>query len=154
MKLIFFLTITLFITPAITNGQTKTESKPSPDIFKIITAPTANQGKITIYQSVQIANYINRYIEIRRKDNTIPGYRIRIYANSGQSARSTAYNMRERFISQFPDIPAEVDYDTPNFRVYVGDFRSKNEAFRALQLIKKEFKNAFIVPVPINLPKL
>ena len=106
MKLIFLLTITLFTNIVHAQGQSKTDSKPSSDIFKIITAPTSNQGKIEIHQNQQISDLVNRYIDSRKKDNTIPGYRILIYKSSGQTARAEANRTREKFISLFPDILA------------------------------------------------
>ncbi len=65
-----------------------------------------------------------------------------------------AMNERSRFIKEYPEIPTYLEYEAPNFKIYVGDFRSKLEGFKTYKQIGKEFRNAFIVPAHINLPKL
>ncbi len=131
------------------------EGKDQPDIFKEVCKPSKDVGKITIVQDEQIKLLVNRYIEVHRKDNKIPGYKIRIFSDSGQPARQKAYSERDRFATTFPNMPSPaVEYETPNFKVYVGGFRTKNDAFKAYKQIAKEFRNAFIVPARINLPKL
>lgn len=148
-KVLQLLTITLLSVPLF--GQNTTESS---DIFKSFTNAASNQGKITIQQDDQIKSLVNKYVEVHKKDNKIPGYRIRIFSNSGQSARQTAYSEKARFLKSYPDIPTYLEYEAPNFKVYVGDFRNKLSAFRAYKQISKEFRNAFLVPSRINLPKL
>jgi hypothetical protein len=151
-------TICLIFTSLILNSslfsQTSTENKEPQDVFKMFTAQLPGQGKVQVIQDDQIKSIFLRYSEIRRKENKIPGYRIRIYSNSGQTARSNAYGEKARFLKSFPDIVTYVEYETPNFKVYVGDFRNRVIAFRAYKQISKEFRNAFIVPARINLPKL
>jgi hypothetical protein len=155
MRLIFFLINVFILNSILLFGQTTTENRPSPDIFKLLAAPSANNGEIQLFQAPNISNYIYKYIDSQKKENSIPGYRIRIFSNSGQTARAKARSERDRFTQLFPDIPAQnVTFETPNFKVYVGDFRTKTEAFRAFKQIAKEYKNAFIVPARINLPKL
>ena len=39
---------------------------------------------------------------------------------------------------------SEMKYETPNYKIWVGDFRTKIEADRALIAIKKKYPNAFI----------
>jgi hypothetical protein len=138
----------------IAKGQTTTTVKNSPDIFQVISTNSTDQGKVTIQQDDKVKLLVTKYIEFRRKENKIPGYRIRIFSNSGQSARTKAYSEKSRFTELYPDIVTYVEYETPNFKVYVGDFRNKPDAFRTYKQISKEFKNAFVVPTKINLPKL
>jgi len=136
-------------------AQNSAENKIIPNIFEIFSKPTVSKGKIIILQDDRIKNIVNRYIEIRRKDGKINGYRIRIFSDSGNSARQKAYNESTRFSSLFPDMPSPaIEYETPNFKVYIGGFRTKLEAFRSFKTISKDFKNAFLVPANIELPKL
>ena len=138
----------------IAKSQNQADNNPAPDIFKSLSKPSENQAKIVIKQDDQIKSLVERYTEAKRKENRIPGYRIRIFSNSGQTARSNMYGEKTRFLKSFPDIPTYIEYEAPNFKVYVGDFRLKIEAFKAYKQISKEFRNAFLVPAKINLPKL
>jgi hypothetical protein len=152
-KNIYLILSTLFIWQS-TFCQSAPNNKITPDIFKIVSTPSSNQGKVIVNQDDKIKDLVNRYIDYRRKDPKIPGYRIRIFANSGQSARSKALSEEARFKKLFPDIVTYFGYNNPNFTLYVGDFRDMSTAFRTCKLISKEFRNVFVVSANINLPKL
>jgi hypothetical protein len=72
----------------------------------------------------------------------------------GNEARSQSQLVKSRFYELFPDIPIYHEYDNPNFKVYVGDFRTKVNALKEFNRIKKHFPSAFIVPDKINYPKI
>lgn len=154
MKLAIRFIIILMLFPIIAQSQNQADNNPAPNIFKAISKSSDNQNRIVIKQDDQIKSLVERYTEAKRKENRIPGYRIRIFSNSGQTARSNMYGEKTRFLKSFPDVPTYIEYEAPNFKVYVGDFRTKIEAFRAYKQISKEFRNAFLVPAKINLPKL
>ena len=128
-------------------------NKETSDIFPLLVAP-GSTGHLSIIQDQNIKILVNRYVDFRKKENRLPGYRIRIYSKSGQSARQNMNNERARFMKLYPDIPTYIDYAAPNFKIYVGDYRNKIEAFRAYKQIQKDYKDAFPVPSKINLPKL
>jgi len=136
------------------SSQTQNENNNKIDIFSSLAEPGAGLGKVSIFQEDAIKLIVNRYIEYRRKDGKLTGYRIRIYSDSGTSARQKALTERSRFVDEFSEIPAYLEYEAPNFKIYVGDFRSKLEGFKFYKKISKEFRNAFLVPTRINLPKL
>lgn len=127
---------------------------PTPDIFGTITSKTGNEGSVKISQSSNIKTLVNAYIQSKQSDGQVVGYRIRIFSNSGQMARGKAASERGRFISLYPDINTYQEYEAPNFKIYVGDFRNKLDAFKAYKKISKDFKSAFIISTRINLPKL
>jgi hypothetical protein len=124
------------------------------DLFSTVKHSTTGQGKVIIKQDTELQDFVNKYIEYRRKDNKVPGYRIRIFSDSGQPARQRANSERSKFVDKYPDINTYLDYEQPNFKVYVGDFRNRNDAFRVFMQIKKDFSRAFIVPMKISPPKL
>lgn len=102
---LFYLFILISIKVA---AQTPIENKNIPDIFEVFSRPSVNKGKINIIQDEQIKDLINRYIENRHKDGKITGYRIRIFSDSGNSARQKAMNESTRFSSLYSDMPAPV----------------------------------------------
>jgi hypothetical protein len=126
----------------------------SVNIFTSLSAPAANSGKVNVIQDEKIKILVERYIESRKKDGRLSGYRIRIFSDSGTSARQRAWNERTRFVKLFPEVPTYLEYEAPNFKIYVGDFRTKLEAFKVYKQIGKDFRSAFLVPAKINLPKL
>lgn len=146
----FAIFLFIYLSVLYTLAQIPNSGKPAYDIFKIISEPSANHGKIIIQQDEQLKTLVERYIEYRRKETTIPGYRIRIFSDSGNSARQKALSERNRFVKEFPDIATYLEYEAPNFKVYVGDFRTKIEGFITYKHIGKDFHNAFLVPARIN----
>jgi len=102
-------------------------------------------GKIEIIQPGQVENLLKLQIANNRLQKGIPGYRIRIFSQSGQTARQKAEDTRRNFMRNFPEMETYLDYPAPNWQVLVGDFRTKNEALRAQKKIEKMFPGAFIV---------
>lgn len=72
---------------------------------------------------------------------TVRGFRVQIFTGS---SRSQAYAEQARFRRLYKDIDAYVSYNEPNYRVKVGDFRSRSEANTYLRMLKSQFNNVFI----------
>jgi len=79
------------------------------------------------------------------------GYRIQIFSGSD---RKEAYSVQSKFQNKFPDTHTYLSYRDPNFKVKVGDFRSRSEAEKMIEEMKPAFGGLFIIPEKINLPKL
>jgi hypothetical protein len=81
----------------------------------------------------------------------VPGYRIRIYSESGVGAKEQQQRVRANFLSLYPDVDAYYRYDEPYFKVYVGDCRMRSEALELYDRIRKNFPNPILVEDYINL---
>jgi hypothetical protein len=84
----------------------------------------------------------------------IEGYRILIFSDSGNYSKNAALNAKEEFEKRFPDIDAYIFFEEPNYKVRVGNFRSRLEAERCLHKISNIYSNTIIVPDFIEFPKL
>jgi hypothetical protein len=92
----------------------------------------------------------------KQKDNnalkqTIPGYRVQIYFGG---VRPKASEVKILFSKDHPDVPSYLTYSAPNFKVRVGDFRTRLEAVKFMKSIEGEYSTVFIVPDEITLPPL
>lgn len=96
------------------------------------------------------SNY-NKLIARNMKSSGIPGYRIRIYSESGIGAKEEQQKVRARFLSLYRGLDAYNRYDEPFFKVYVGDCRTRSEALKLHDKIKKDFPSPIIVEDYINL---
>ena len=81
---------------------------------------------------------------VNSKVRGVPGYRIRIFSESGIGAKEEQQRIRASFLSEFPEIDAYYKYDEPYFKVYVGDCRSRSEALKLYDLIEDKFPNPII----------
>jgi hypothetical protein len=118
-------------------------------------------GALNLNQDQAIDTLISRYILSSKKLKTIEGtqgmdgFRIQIYYSSVRNAREESSKARAEFINNFPEIISYAEYAEPGyFMVRAGDYRTKNEGYKYLIMIRKEFPNAYLVPAVINFPDL
>ncbi len=107
--------------------------------FAVIATSTAQNGSLTINQDERINELLNLKKEIDKNDSE--RYKIQIY--SGNS-RSSAYKAQDDFTAKYSNVKTKVVYEEPNFKTWVGNYRTKIEADRAIRQIKKDFSNALI----------
>lgn len=69
------------------------------------------------------------------------GFRVQIF--SGPS-RNEAYATQSRFRNQNSDMDCYITYDEPNYRVKVGDFKSRSEANSFMRTMRAQYKNVFV----------
>lgn len=125
-------------------GMVLTKAQVPPDIFARLQSVNPGNGIVQIKQNNDITNMINLHVSLMRNLKGIKGYRVCIYYNSGQEARVGADQERARFISRYEDISSNKVFESPFWKVYVGDFRTKSEALQFLQKIRFDYPNAFI----------
>lgn len=80
----------------------------------------------------------------------IQGYRIQIFSGSLQAAREVRASARKIDASS----PAYLSAMPPNYRVTIGDFRTKWEAKQAQDLWSDAFPLSIVIPMEISLPPL
>jgi hypothetical protein len=81
----------------------------------------------------------------------IYGYRVQLYFDSD---KTTVDEMRVRFIQSMPKIDTYIEFNTPNFVLKVGDFRTMLEAEKIRDKSMADFPTSFIVKEYVNLPRI
>ncbi|MGM0667028.1 MAG: hypothetical protein ACQETA_06875, partial [Bacteroidota bacterium] len=110
-------------------------------------------GRVEIKQDIRVDSLLSRHIMANEKIDGIDGYRIQIFRASGRNAREQQNEANARFISEFPDIDSYLQFDPPNyFKVRVGDYRTRHDAYPDFQRVKQVFPNAYIVSDIISYP--
>ena len=77
----------------------------------------------------------------------IEGYRIQLVAVSSKNGAQKVYN---DFKASFPETAAYLSYTEPTFRVRVGNFKTRIDAYRFLMRIQGQFPGAFITKDKIS----
>jgi hypothetical protein len=108
---------------------------------------------LEITQSEAIERSMRNHIKANPGRN-INGYRVRIFFDNKQTARTESEKTLKKFEQMFPDILAYRTYTNPYFKVTVGDCRTKSEAMALLGRIKVDFPSAFVVKENISFPVL
>lgn len=103
-------------------------------------------------QDKRVTTLIQKHIAINEsKKDKINGYRVQIHFGA---EKAKAMEIRTKFSTEYQKIPTYFDYQQPYFKVRVGNFRTKLEAYKLLQEISGDFSGGFIVSDEIELPAL
>jgi len=97
---------------------------------------------------------LNNHMEINKRKNGMDGYRLEIFFSSAYNAKDKAMEVKTEFLKRFPELEAYIQFQSPNFKVRIGNFRTKSEALAVKEQIKKFYPNAFRVDDIIQFPKL
>jgi hypothetical protein len=110
--------------------------------------------KLPVRQDPRITDLLVRHSQINQRRRGTDGFRLEIFFSSDNKAREQAMRVKNEFNLVFPDTPAYVTFQTPNFKVRIGDFRNKSEALKSKAAISSKYPNAFIVKDLIRFPEL
>ncbi len=121
-------------------------------IFNILSERNG-RGGVRVNQSDDIQEIMESHFE-SNKERHLSGYRVRIFFDNKQSARADSETAMKKFESLWPEVEVFRSYVNPYFKVTVGNFRTRSEAMRLLQRVKREFPTAFIVKEEIDYPAI
>jgi hypothetical protein len=97
----------------------------------------------------RLQTLVNKHVEVNEHGKG-KGYRIQIYFGAD---KTIANSVKAKFLARGSDPTHAYEiYDVPNFKIRVGDFRTRMDAYRYLKKIKGEFPSAFIVESEIEYP--
>ncbi len=114
------------------------------------------RGTVKVFKDARIDSLIahrNVLKSVRSTGETrfsSQGYRIQIFSGAN---RRDAYNIQSRFQQEYPGVRTYISYKTPDFKVHVGDFRTRLEAEKQLQDMKNRYTRLYIMSAKINPPK-
>ena len=101
----------------------------------------AQDGKTNI----SVDPKIDQLLKEKRKLNTglflNEGYKIQIfYGNSEESKKKL-----QEFKKEFKDLDGTIIFNSPNYKVWIGNFKTRIEVERAMVDIKKKYPTALII---------
>lgn len=104
-------------------------------------------GSVDLIADPKIERTMADYAE---RKHTQQGYRVQIFLGD----RKTAEDTKRTFLQQNPDASAYLSWLAPNFRLRVGDLRTRLEAERLLRELKVAYPGSYIVKDEIEPPML
>ncbi|MFB9842264.1 SPOR domain-containing protein [Mucilaginibacter ginsenosidivorans] len=115
-------------------------------------ASAQTKGKVEVIKDPKVDTLIARRAELNKavSGEQVNGFRVQIFTGAN---RKDAYSAQTKFQEEFPDIRSYVIYSEPNFKVRVGDFRSRMEAEKLQDELRKTFMGTFIITEKVNQPK-
>jgi hypothetical protein len=112
----------------------------------------AQKGTVEVIRDPAIDAMVQKHILVNQNLNGIPGFRIQIFFDSGNNSKTRGQSAYETFSARFPDVPAYLTFKAPNYKVRVGDFRTRLDAVRFLQQILPDYPGAYVITDQIHLP--
>ncbi|KAA3621409.1 MAG: SPOR domain-containing protein [Flavobacterium sp.] len=102
---------------------------------------TAQQATVTVNQDAKIPQLLELKKSLEKENKLSDGYTIQLYYGELNRANSVIRKYRNIYSAW----PASIEYETPNYKVWVGNFSSRLDADRALIEIQRDFSSAFIL---------
>jgi len=111
---------------------------------------TKCESKLTV--STEIEKLLEKFIAINKSKGGIKGYCVQIYLGND---RERARRVKHVFMRKYPEIsPISYERINPNWKVRVGQFRTKLEAEKLKNEIIKSYPHCYIVDIIIPLNNL
>ncbi|MDI5896727.1 SPOR domain-containing protein [Flavobacterium yafengii] len=116
----FFISLTLFISYCNVNAQ---------------------DGNIRVSQDSKFEQLLNEKRKTNVSNTVNDYYKIQIFSGDSEKAKKTLNDFKQ----EFRDIDGTIIFFTPNYKVWVGNFKTRIEAERNLIEIKKSHSNVLLI---------
>ncbi len=88
----------------------------------------------------EVAALFEKFVHLNKSKGTLSGWRIQLLASTD---RMRVERELVRFRTLYPAIPADWIHQSPYYKLVVGAFESRKEAYRYLYIIRQDYPNAF-----------
>lgn len=114
-------------------------------------AGAQEKGRVNVIKDPLIDSLIEKRLELAsasKAGSATSGYRVQIFSGL---EREMAYTEQSRFKAAFPNVRTYISYVQPNYRLRVGDFRTRLEAEKFMNDLRRRYSSMFIFSEKINL---
>ena len=101
----------------------------------------SQNATVTVNEDPKIPKLLSLKKELEKDNKLSDGFTIQLYYGELNRANSVIRKYRNKYANW----PASIEYETPNYKVWVGNFSARLDADRALLEIQKDFPSAFIL---------
>ncbi len=125
-----------------------------PDSAGAVIPRPADSSSVTIVKDPRIDLLVRKQIEINEESTRdsrrfVPGWRIQVI-NSPD--RGKVFTAKAKMLQEFPDWKPYLLYQSPNYKLRVGNFKTQEEAEEAVKQISREFPSGvYVIPDTIEL---
>ena len=127
MKYLFSLAVILFITEAV-SAQT-------------------DSGNVVVYKDPRLSLLVRKQAQIneettRNSRRSMPGYRIQIVNTTD---RNLAIDAKTKVYQLYPELKAYLLFQSPYYRIKVGNFRARSEAESYIKSLQRDFPGTIFI---------
>lgn len=106
--------------------------------------PEHMPGKVDVRADAKVERLMERFAAVKHPQ---AGYRVQVYLGE----RKAAEEAKRAFLQSSPDTPAYLSWLAPNWRLRIGDCRTRLEAERLLRDLRSTYPGCYIVPDQIEM---
>ena len=101
----------------------------------------AQDAKIKVTQDPRFENLLKEKRRINSSITVNDQYKIQIYTGDSESSKKALNDFKK----QFKNFDGTIIFNTPFYKVWVGNFKTRIEAERNLEDIRKSYPNALLI---------
>lgn len=101
----------------------------------------AQEGTVTVSQDSRFEQLLNEKRKINSSITVNDRYKIQIFYGDNEKARKTLSDFRK----EFKDLDGTIIFESPTYKVWIGNFKSRIEAERNLAEVKKKYPYALLI---------
>jgi len=166
MNYILHYTIVLLFL-LISSGISAQSSSQKKEILQDLNSVVPGKGRVMIYEDESISQVLGRPVALPRTvytnaEGTIQyykmrGYKIQAFSGNNQRTSKNEANRKQTLINNsFPELETVVLFDSPFWRLRVGNFQTREEAQKMMTELKETFpsfgKEMYIVVDEVKIP--
>jgi hypothetical protein len=119
----------------------KTLLKPSLIILFFFNFNTIIAQEVTVNQDPKFEQLLNEKRKVNSSITINNRYKIQIFNGSSEESKKTLI----QFKKENKTYDATIVFSTPLYKVWIGNFKTRIEAERNLNLLKKKYPNAILI---------
>lgn len=101
----------------------------------------AQDANISVSQDPKFEQLLNEKRKTNVSNAVNDRYKIQIFSGDSEKAKKTLTEFKQ----EFSDIDGTIIFNTPNYKVWIGNFKSRIEAERNLIKIRKKYTNVHLI---------
>ncbi len=101
----------------------------------------AQETKLSVSQDPRFEKLLLEKRKINASSNAEDRFRIQIFNGDNENAKKTLQNFKK----EFKEFDATIVFNTPSYKVVVGNYRTRIEAERNLADVRKIYKTALLL---------
>ena len=101
----------------------------------------AQSATLIVNQDPKITHLLELKKELEKENKLSSSFTIQLYYGELDKANQ----ILRKYRGSYSNWPASIEYETPNYKVWAGNFDTRIEAERALIEIQSSFSSAFIL---------
>lgn len=102
---------------------------------------SAQESKVTVSQDPEFERMLNEKRRINSSITVNDRYKIQIYNGESDASKKILSDFKR----DYKNLDGTIVFSTPAYKVWVGNFKSRIEAERNLEELKKKYPNALLI---------